>query len=127
MADFGEQVMAWTVKARANSDLYFRSICMELFGRIVDRTPVDTGNLRGSWSCGTSPAPMDADFSVKAGQRFHIVNYMPYAPVVEFGLYPNPPKGGTGKTANGFSTQAPQGMVRVTVAEFPQIVAEARP
>ena len=38
-----------------------------------------------------------------------------YAPIIEYGLYPNPPKNPTGRTVNGYSSQAPAGMVRVTV------------
>jgi hypothetical protein len=30
-------------------------------------------------------------------------------------MYPNPPKNPTGKTINGFSTQAPKGMSRINV------------
>ena len=37
---------------------------------------------------------------------------MPYAATIEFGRYPNPPRRGTGRTIDGFSTQAPKGMVR---------------
>jgi hypothetical protein len=46
------------------------------------------------------------------GDIFFFTNNLPYARVVEFGLYPNPPKKGTGKTVGGFSKLAPQGMVR---------------
>jgi hypothetical protein len=33
-----------------------------------------------------------------------------YAGVLDDGLFPNPPKAGTGKTVSGFSRQAPKGM-----------------
>jgi hypothetical protein len=45
--------------------------------------------------------------------------------VIEYGQYPNPPKGGAGKTSGGYSTQAPAGMVRVTVMEYEKYLREA--
>jgi len=44
--------------------------------------------------------------------------------MLEYGLYPNPPKHPTGKTVGGYSTQAPAGMVRISVAEFGGIANE---
>jgi hypothetical protein len=38
-----------------------------------------------------------------------------YAGVLDDGLFPNPPKVGTGKTANGYSTQARRGMATPTL------------
>lgn len=38
-----------------------------------------------------------------------------YSGVLDRGLYPDPPKKGTGKTSKGYSTQAPEGMVRPTL------------
>lgn len=37
-----------------------------------------------------------------------------YADVLDEGLYPNPPKAGTGKTIGGYSTQAQKGMSEPT-------------
>jgi hypothetical protein len=47
-------------------------------------------------------------------------------PKLEYGGYPNPPKSGSGKTAGGYSIQAPAGMVRVSAAEFGEIVGAAQ-
>lgn len=38
-----------------------------------------------------------------------------YAGVLDQGLFPNPPKAGTGKTTGGYSTQAPKGMATPTI------------
>jgi hypothetical protein len=78
-----------------------------------------------------------ADKAGKAewGTSIFLVNNLPYASVVEYGSYPNPPKRGTyvptGKTKygitgpgwvkrseGGFSKQAPAGMVRVSLQEM---------
>lgn len=82
----------------------------ELLATVTDRTPIDEGNAKASWH-------MD-----QYDNRYRIYNTASYFYVLEFGLFPNPPKQGTGKTVGGYSTQAPQGIVGITVAEFPQIV-----
>jgi hypothetical protein len=51
-----------------------------------------------------------------------LFNNQPYAEVIEFGGYPNPPKGGKGKTIGGFSTQAPYGVYQLAIALFSQHV-----
>lgn len=88
------------------------------------------GTLRASWQIDfDSPSfklPSGPDFTGqktladglsklrKAGRprQVWISTAVPYAATIEFGRYPNPPKMGTGRTVGGFSTQAPQGMVR---------------
>jgi len=104
--------------------------------KIIKQTPVDTGRLKNNWyasnrrvgvrttkatdpSGKNSLARVDKALSrLKVGQRFHFFNNLPYARVVEFGLYPNPPKNPTGKTVNGFSKQAPAGMLRINADGF---------
>ncbi|SUB33304.1 putative bacteriophage protein [[Pasteurella] mairii] len=58
-----------------------------------------------------------ANASVKFGDTWYLATDKPYAPMLEYGTYPNPPTHPTGKTVNGFSKQAPQGMVRISVQE----------
>lgn len=133
---FVADITRWVNATKGAVDLVVRKVIFDLATAIVYRTPVDTGRLRGNWQFGDSVIPSatlsgtDAGGagtlarmapqinSVKAGGVAFIVNNLPYAVVIEYGLYPNPPKKGTGKTAGGFSTQAPQGMVRITVAEY---------
>lgn len=77
-----------------------------LFTKVQSKTPVDSGEARRSWAIS------------KAGHaHYKVVNPTQYIKVLEYGLYPNPPKGGKGKTVNGFSTQAPRGMVRISIEE----------
>lgn len=101
--------------------------------RIINDTPVDSGRLKNNWYASNRNPPkrttMAQDKSgqrskvrveealarLKVGQNFYFVNNLPYARTVEYGLYPNPPKNPTGKTVNGFSKQAPQGMLRTNV------------
>jgi len=104
--------------------------------QIIKDTPVDTGRLKNNWyasnrrvgtrtnkstdpSGKNSLARVDKALArLKTGQRFHFFNNLPYARVVEFGMYPNPPKNPTGKTVNGFSKKAPSGMLRINADGF---------
>jgi hypothetical protein len=98
---------------------------------VVFLTPVDTGRARSSWNVSAVtpsrrvPPPGSrptSDYISEARQALSsigtydaiwITSSLPYIHVLEFGLYPNPPKSGI-KTVGGFSRQAPNGMVRVT-------------
>ena len=88
------------------------------------------GTLRASWQIDfDNPSPNanpGKDFSgqktitdafqklgrAKTPRLVWISTAMPYAATIEFGRYPNPPVRGTGRTIDGYSTQAPKGMVR---------------
>jgi hypothetical protein len=77
----------------------------------------------------------------KGDNSLCLANNLSYIAKLEFGGYPNPPKhggktkeytrkdgtkvGGLPKTVNGYSRQAPHGMVGVTVAQAGQIFQAA--
>lgn len=135
--DIGE----WCKKANKDLERASRSIVLTIFSGVLEKTPVDTGSARGNWQVGYDRMPQGT-VSVKAnrgsaarelsgkldqpviGRVIYLVNNLPYIGVLEYGGYPNPPKGGNGKTSGGYSRQAPSGMVRVTVAEVSQRVRE---
>lgn len=102
---FLKQVNSAITKIEARIDGNVGKIAADLHSRIVAKTPVDSGELRRSWVMTKIPK----GYSISTG--------VPYAPVVEYGLYPNPPKSGKGKTEGGYSKQAPQGMVRTSIKE----------
>ena len=92
---------------------------------ILQKTPIDRNRLFTSWVGPTRQA---------AGQ-YRIANDRPYALVVEYGGYPGvgpktvklgPRDLGHGFTANSgiYSTQAPHGMVRRTLAQETEGIAE---
>jgi hypothetical protein len=56
--------------------------------------------------------------------KFTITGNYPYSGVLDRGLFPNPPKEGTGKTTNGYSTQATSGMIDPTLKYGNKILAE---
>ena len=101
----------------------------QAFNEVVQMTPVDKGGARASWLMAQSPdnnigtqvlSPSPADIP-RVGGTFTLYSNIPYMERLEFGTYPQP---GSFKTTNGFSSQAPQGMVRVTAADWDRIVKE---
>lgn len=126
MADsFELQISQWVAKAKENADLVLRKIALDVFGRVIQKSPVDTGRFKSNWLCavGTIPAGTTlaidvtaaitrmeaAALGAKTGDVIYLVNNLPYARALEY----------------GHSKQAPAGMVRLTVAEFNAIVDKA--
>jgi hypothetical protein len=151
MADtFTAQVDDWVKKAKGAIDANVRSITIALFKGIILSTPVDTGRARGNWQTtigapasgtveGADPsgaAAIGAVFANQggAGKITWLANNLPYIQVLEYGLYPNPPKLGTRVkgggyqilSVGGYSRQAPAGMVRVNMARIGEIVRNAK-
>jgi hypothetical protein len=126
-------------------------VTIDMFNRIVIATPVaeeNGGLLRGNWIATKArpkkrpreqldptgqqaAAEIKATFEKSRARTHYLRNNLPYAAIVEYGGYPNPPKTPElrqvppGKTKNGFSTQAPQGMVRVTGMAFEKAMKQA--
>jgi len=109
---------------------------IDLVETTTKRTPVDEGDLRGSWQPTIgSPATSDVENtdtsggatvakavnvikSMDDGDVFYYVSNKPYAVVAEYGLWGTGPYATTKTTRDGYSIQAPYGMVGVTVSEF---------
>lgn len=68
-----------------------------------ENTPRDKGNARSK-----------TKLKRVSSRGFTIQGDYEYSGVLDRGLFPNPPKEGTGKTKGGYSTQAPKGMVDPT-------------
>ena len=110
------------------------SAALQVFSATITRTPVDTGRLRGNWQIAIDRRPQGiVDRKANAAmteakaviQQFEegsiwIVNNLPYAASIEFGLYGDGPK-----TSGGFSRQAPRGMLRVSLTEFDSALRKA--
>lgn len=87
------------MKDYANKLEEFRvAFAEEFFTRVVNRTPVDTGFLRDSWTIDLQAKSID------------IVNDAPYAPYIEYGTW----------------KMEPRGMVRTTALEAEEIAALAK-
>lgn len=126
-----------------------KELIMEALRRIIRRTPVDDGPVKSfataknNWRvtlvhAGTaqlnSTSPItDALASIrrlKPFQTAYIVNNVPYINVLEYGSFrpqsPGPASNRWGhkgeiRVSGGFSTQAPNGMVRITYEELRRI------
>ncbi len=111
-----------------------RKVAFDIYAGTLKRWPVDTGHSRANWLIGINspvreireadkkqkgkkgavPSAMRTEGKAAVAQMsdrrpdqvIWISNNVPYAEVIEFGLYPN---------ETGFSKQAPQGAVRVTI------------
>jgi hypothetical protein len=113
-------------KLQKRADQMYRNLALDAGGRIVERTPVDTGRARGNWnfSIGTVDGSTTEDTdktgtvtiskirsgtkAAKFGDTVYIANGLPYIHRLEY----------------GWSKQAPAGMVRVVAAELQPIADE---
>jgi len=98
--------------------LYIRKVALDALARLIEKTPVDEGRARGNWqlAIGTIPRgeirPLTGDVLIdeankrlaeyEPGEIVNITNNVPYIIPLE----------------NGHSGQAPNGMVKVTIAEL---------
>lgn len=114
---FGKDVEKFADKVEKAALAIFHGTSLDLFGKIVKRTPVDTGRLRGNWYATINTPSNQIDSgdqnrqqivsNAKLGESVFFVNNLPYASQIE----------------NGSSAQAPSGMVKVTITEFETIVS----
>lgn len=140
MADFMDVINEWVEHTETVMDDILQTIVFKVGESVVRLSPVDTGRFRGNWQLsidstpGSSLVRYDKDGqstineiasranSFTAGQVAYIQNHVLYGNDLEYGLYNGP----TSKvTDEGFSRQAPSGMVRITEMQFDSIVAEA--
>ncbi|ANT45259.1 tail component [Xanthomonas phage Xoo-sp2] len=128
MASFQGQLRGFGIKTLDRIDKVRRASVLELFKLVIFATPVDTGRLRGNWQTTiNSPASAAigrddpggaaamAEAVANLGSIVDVVwftNNLPYAERIEY---------------DGWSKQAPEGMVRKHVASWKRIVeAKAR-
>lgn len=136
-ASFAEQIRRFGDGAKRKQTDVLRKVSLDIFARVIMRTPVDTGRLRGNWQAtldrpasgeidrfdagpvndtgaGAGAAVSDMTVVVLGAESptmFFLSNTLPYAARIEY---------------EGHSrVQAPQGMVRRTLVEFQGIVEDA--
>jgi hypothetical protein len=125
MGGFSADISAWVKKAGDKSDAFCRIFCSEVAERVVMRTPRDTGFACAGWQAaingqGGGSGSLDPSggetvarvaltaAQVRAGDTFVMQNNVRYIRMLE----------------HGWSNQAPNGMVSLTVAEAPQIAQQ---
>jgi hypothetical protein len=117
--DFDQWVKGYVRKYPDEQGKALRNVMLNLLGRIVPRTPVDTGRARGGWypyadhagapvvggGPGAAQGRSEGSFREDldgANQFIEVTNGVPYIKRLEY----------------GYSTQAPAGMVRVSMREL---------
>jgi hypothetical protein len=108
-----------TEKAGNQADNVVKKVAIDVMTSVVNKSPVDTGRFRGNWQIGIGAVNGETDsaedksgnnainkaqsklIGFKSGRTIFISNSLPYAQRLE----------------NGYSKQAPLGMVRLTVIE----------
>jgi hypothetical protein len=108
-----------TEKTGDKADLVVKKVILDVFSSLVQKSPVDTGRFRGNWQIGIgsingdteSPEDKPGNASISRAaikinglstkRITYISNSLPYAQRLE----------------NGYSDQAPVGMVRLTLIE----------
>lgn len=137
---FGKDVLNWSKRTKERRDEVVSTVFKRLGTLIVRRTPIGDitlwqrapaegyrpGSLANNWFAGVgepagfarnpaNPSAVDSLSQINAaalvapGKLMHIANPLPYARRVEY----------------GWSTQAPQGMVRISVRDFTKLVKQA--
>lgn len=104
-----------------------------LTSSIIKMTPVETGRARANWfpaidtpkdgttqSKTTNFAAVTNTINKSVGSTFYLTNNLPYIGVLEFGKFSTDSSGDSSSkvTGEGFSKQAPAGMVRVSIANY---------
>ena len=121
MGQFSLDLSRLVAKAKGRTDTVVKKVMLEAFSKVVQKSPVDSGRLRANWTASignyskTPTASLDlsgsatigkiaADVAVMniGGQTIFLTNALPYAHRIEY---------------EGWSKQAPAGMVRTTLAE----------
>lgn len=134
MSDWSIDLSEYAEKKKVEIKKVRKAFAFALYSSIVKKTPVATGRARGNWniSVGSPDESISASTVPKfssvesvpepnGDESIFITNNLPYITKLEYGGYPDPPKKDGGKTAGGFSKQAPNGMVGVTVANSANI------
>jgi hypothetical protein len=128
MSNFSLDFKKFADKAVKDTDDVIRRTALDLTTAIIMDSPVDKGRLRGAWLVSidaednTDPNTPDKigretqkraerDLEKPIGKAIYIQNNLDYAIPLEYGTAPF-----------GFSAKAPQGMVRVNLLKFSNIL-----
>ena len=130
---FGDDLRKVCERAKSTTSAVVRSVVLLTAKEMKERTPVAAkggGRLRANLVCGigqintynqaapgSDPIPrIESSLAQwKAGDTIYLTNSVPYAIVVEYGLYGKPPGSANGpKTVGGFSSQSIGGFARLS-------------
>ena len=121
---FADSLAKYCKAAGEQIDTVVRKTALELQASMIEKSPVDTGRFKSNWQVGISAINTDTSAAAgsdprgralialqgyKPGNTIWLTNSLPYAKRLE----------------NGWSKQAPAGMVRLTLQDFHQAVERA--
>ena len=128
MATFSVPIAALAEKMQIDVETIARKVTLDIFSAVVKRSPVDTGRFKGNWNASygapdyTVSQHIDKTPLLSAGPRIQraalalpvggvtfLSNGLPYAKRLE----------------DGWSKQAPGGMVKLAQVEFSRFVEKA--
>jgi hypothetical protein len=146
---FADDIARFAKKAKRRKVEVVTVTFFKLNELVIYANPVITGRSRGGWiaSIGSIPSGtggLDKNgaatisnanaVAVKAvGSIYYLVNNVKYIGTLEYGGYPNPPKVGSWDkitqsykilSVGGYSKQAPAGMVRISIAQIKNFIAD---
>lgn len=139
MAKWSLDLRQYARKRNVEIKEVLKAYAFALYTSIVKKTPVDTGRARGNWNISVGKVDSSTDDNRKGirykgtgdvpnpngDESIFISNNLPYIETLEYGGYPDPVKKGTWnkkkkryeiRSVGGYSKQAPNGMVGVTLA-----------
>lgn len=124
---FSAQIAEFVKKANGNIDLVVRRVALDMFSRVIQKSPVDEGRFKSSYVVSINSIPSGdpgtidksgapsfqrvnaAVLQLKGGDVITMCSNLSYSRRLEF----------------GWSQQAPAGMVRLTISEFSGVVSAA--
>lgn len=134
MSQFTVDISRFVKRAKAAPGIVIRRASLELMTSIVLKTPVDTGRARASWQASLNRVDPSVTYTLtdkdgaktivrgaaainqwRDGDTIVLFSNLPYMPVLEYGRDDGRPG----------SKQAPQGMVRVSIAEWNTYIDKA--
>ena len=65
-ADFASSLLEFSAYVEGSFEKVLRKACIDLYRRIVERTPVDTGRAKAGWSFSTDDGSQDRDVAEKS-------------------------------------------------------------
>jgi len=122
MGKFALDLNRFAKKAGVNAEKVVRKTVLDITYSLVDMSPVDTGRFKNNWQVATGSINRDTnsktDSKMRAessmlgfniGETVYISNSLPYAQRLE----------------DGHSSQAPSGMVKVTLVKYQSFIKNA--
>ena len=129
MGSFSDALAKFNKLTDDKVDAAMRKIGLSVFRRIIVRTPVDTGRARGNWQASFGQPRGDTiDRNDKSGTlavSAAIASAASWKPATDGSFFITNNLPYIGRLENGYSRQAPAGMVAITVTEFAGLVQDA--